>query len=161
LTSQKASPPEEIKTQFLDLIKRRGKPYGIVIRRLGDPAFQVDSSRIIFGPSQREEKVEPAILAYRVYPDGREELIRNANLAGISQSSFKDILAVSNTRTVYSAPFTTRNASPFGFNPFSSSATTVVSYVVPSSLLFEDITVQKPSGEIPKPPASGHPFFGK
>lgn len=161
LTSQKASSPEEIKTQFLDLIKRRGKPYGIVIRRLGDPAFQADSSRIIFGPSQREEKVEPAILAYRVYPDGREELIRNANLAGISQSSFKDILAVSNTRTVYSAPFTTRNASPFGFNPFSSSATTVVSYVVPSSLLFEDITVQKPSGEIPKPPASGHPFFGK
>ena len=46
-----------------------------------------------------------------------------------------------------------------GFLPGDSGAT-VVSFVVPS-LLFEDVTLTKPRGEIPKPPVAKHPFFDK
>jgi hypothetical protein len=162
VTSQKASSPQEIRNQFMDLVKRRGKAYGIVVRRLGDPAFRANGdpfAAMMAAQSGQEEKLEPAILAYRVYPDGHEELIRNANFSGVSLASLKDILSVSSTRTVYTAPFAARGGSPFGFS--SSPAQTVVSYVVPSILLLEDVGIQKPSGEIPKPPASGHPFFAK
>jgi hypothetical protein len=163
LVAQKSSSAAEVKAQFLDLVKRRGKPYGIVIRRLGDPAFRATDlefmSLIVPTPSQ-QDRLEPAILAYRVYLDGHEELIRNVGVAGISMDSLKDIVAVSNTRTVYAAPFSGRASSPF-VGVVAGGAPMVVSYVVPSSLLFEDLAVQKPSGEIPKPPISKHPYFDK
>ena len=47
--------------------------------------------------------------------------------------------------------------------PFRSTATYstgVVSFAVPA-LLFEDVTLKKPSGEIPKPQVAKHPFFDK
>ena len=164
LVAQKSSSPEELKTRFLDIVKRRGKTYGIAIRRLGDPSFRPsdpDFMALIMPRQTQEDRLEPAILAYRVYLDGHEELIRNAGVSGLSLESLKDIVAVANTRTVYAAPFSSRSASPMlgMVSPFSS--TTVVSYIVPSSLLFEELAVQKPSGEIPKPPVSKHPYFDK
>jgi hypothetical protein len=33
--------------------------------------------------------------------------------------------------------------------------------VVTPALLFEDLTLKKPTGEIPHPPVAGHPFFEK
>lgn len=163
LVAQKSSSPEELKTQFLDMVKRRGKNYGIVIRRMGDPAFRASDPDLVvlMMPRGQEDRVEPAILAYRMYLDGHEELIRNAGVSGVSLESLKDIVAVSNTNTVYAAPFSGRSSSPLPgmISPFSTA--TVVSYIVPSSLLFEELTVQKPSGEIPKPPVSKHPYFDK
>jgi len=162
VTSQKASSPEEIRKQFLDMVKRRGKAYGIVVRRLADPAFRVTGdpfAAMMAAQSGQDEKIAPAILAVRVYTDGHEELIRNANFSEFSLAGLKDILAVSNTRTVFTAPFAARSASPFPFSP--PAAQSLVSYVVPSILLLDDVGIQKPTGEIPKPPASGHPFFAK
>jgi hypothetical protein len=37
---------------------------------------------------------------------------------------------------------------------------TLVSYVVPS-LLFEDLTIEQPSGEVPKPPLITNPLTTK
>jgi len=62
----------------------------------------------------------------------------------MSISLFKEIVAASKDPTIYNAPFRTQ----------------VASFVVPS-LLFEDISLKKPSGEIPKPPLIKHPFFDK
>jgi hypothetical protein len=31
--------------------------------------------------------------------------------------------------------------------------------VVTPALLFEDLTLKKPTGEIPNPPVANHPFF--
>jgi hypothetical protein len=163
LVAQKSSSPEELKALFLDMVKRRRKPYGIVIRRLGDPSFRVVEADLAMTapPSGQQDRLEPAIMAYRVYLDGHEELIRNAGISGVSLESLKELVGVSNTKTVYSAPFSNRGGSTFIGSITAVSGTTVVSYVVPSSLLFEELAVQKPSGEIPKPPVSKHPYFDK
>ena len=97
-----------------------------------------------------------AIVAYKLRPDGTEELIRDATIAGIDVSAFKDIVAVSNGATVYSATFSVRT------NPFEPTfmPAPVVSYVVPS-LLFEDLSVQKSTASFPKPPILDHPYFSK
>lgn len=159
VSAQKTSTAQEVRNQFIDLVKRRGKPYGIVIRRLGDPAFRVAGDITVPSASGQEDRIEPSILAFRVYPDGHEELVRNATFSGVSLASLKDILAVSADRFVYTAPFVPHSGSPFGGAVVSGS--TLVSYVVPSAVLFEDFGIQKPSGEIPKPPAIPHPFFAK
>jgi hypothetical protein len=137
----------ELKDELLKLAKQRGKKYGIVIRRIGNPLLRISrdlASTAIAGAPGQEARVESIILAFKVFPDGHEELIRNVELTGMSTSLFKEIVAASKDSTVYNAPFRTQ----------------AVSFVVPS-LLFEDISLKKPSGEIPKLPLIKHPFFDK
>jgi predicted Zn-dependent protease len=122
VNSAKTSTSEELRKQLLEAAKSRGNQYGIVVRRISG---------------------RTATLAYRVYDEGREELIRNAVISGLSSASFKDILAVSDRREVY-----TEGGQP------------LISYVLPA-LLFDDATIEKPSGEISKPPITGNPLLQK
>ena len=103
--------------------------------------------------------LENAIFVYKVYLDGREELVRNAEFAGIGLYTFKDIVQVSKTHAVNTVPFRSEdNSSPFSRGR---SDEVLVSIVTPRLILFEDITLKPPSGEIPKAPVSVHPYFDK
>jgi hypothetical protein len=149
VSAQNGFAAPELKDELLKLAKQRGKEYGIVIRRIGNPLLRISrdlaSAALGLTVSPGEEaRVESIILAFKVFPDGHEELIRNVELTGMSTSLFKEIVAASKDSTVYNAPFRTQ----------------AVSFVVPS-LLFEDISLKKPSGEIPKLPLTKHPFFDK
>ena len=107
----------------------------------------------IMAPGQEGARVEGAILAYQVFLDGREKPLRNAELVELSLSSFKDILAAGKDATAYTAPFRAPNPNPFGgmmmFDfAFGDIPGPLVSLVV-HSLLFEDVSIRKPSGEFP------------
>ena len=45
--------------------------------------------------------VTAPLLVYRVYPDGREELVRSLQFHGVSTRSFKDIVAASDENFVF------------------------------------------------------------
>ena len=168
VSAEKGLSDQELREQFFKLIKRRGKEYGIVVRRLENPAFRAAGDQMyatFTPPHQGEEKVEGPILAYKVYPDGHEELIRNAELVGLSSAAFRDIVAASNTQTVYSCPFVSRALSLYSSYMYFDTAegepgAPLVSFVVPA-LLFEDLTVKKPNDQIPKPPLSKPPLSDK
>ena len=168
VSAEKGLSDQELREQFFKLIKRRGKEYGIVVRRLENPAFRAAGDQMyatFTPPGQGEEKVEGPILAYKVYPDGHEELIRNAELVGLSSAAFRDIVAASNTQTVYSCPFVSRALSLYSSYMYFDTAegepgAPLVSFVVPA-LLFEDLTVKKPNDQIPKPPLSKPPLSDK
>jgi len=159
---------QALREQFLKLVKQRGKEYGIVVRRLGNPALKAspqDTLSMFIQRGRGEESAEDPVVAYKVFLDGREELVRNVDMTGISVAAFKEIVAASNTQTVYSAPFAARTLGMFPTFSFFEIAqgeggAPVISLVVPS-LLFDDLTLRKPAGEIPKPPVSPHPFFAK
>ena len=70
--------------------------------------------------------------AHKVYPDGHEELVRNLKIQGFMMSAFKDTLPVSDTPAVITA--------------------------VPS-LRIDDLTLQRPTGEIRNLPFTKHPAF--
>jgi hypothetical protein len=99
-------------------------------------------------------------LAYKVFPDGHEELVRSMQFVGMNAAAFKDIVAVSketNFLTVSYRPpanqmMFTIGESEENFAP--------VSLAVPS-LLFEDATMRKIRAVAPNPPVAGHPFFDK
>jgi hypothetical protein len=84
------------------------------------------------------------LVAVKVSPDGREEPLRNIEVAGIDPPSFKDILVAGREPFINTVPF----------------QGVICSFAVPS-LLFEDLTLKKPSGEIGKPPIAKHPFFDR
>lgn len=122
---------QELKNQLLSLIKQRNLDYGLIVRGVG-----------------RE--------AYKVYPDGREELTRLGQIDGLDDGAFKDLTAASSTLSVYSTPFAAQGGR---FYPGQNGAP-LVSFVAPS-LLFEDLALKPPAGELPSLPLSKHPYFDK
>lgn len=158
---------EELREELRLLVQDREAEFGILVRRMGNPGLQDATARMmsmitIGRGGGEDEGVEGLIAAYKVYADGREELIRNVRISGISAASFKDIVAASAPGPLYSAPFSAPSSrNPFSFVTFGGGLTgtpPVVSWAVPS-LLFEDMTLKRPSGQVPKPPVAAHPFF--
>jgi predicted Zn-dependent protease len=127
----------ELEKRLVDTAVQRGNAYGIVIRRL--------SGKV-------------ATHAYRIYPDGHEQPIRNAALSEMTVASFKDIVAVSDQRFVYT------EATP-GRDGLASNVTAQIgslpleSYVVPA-MLFDDLSIVKLPGNGSKLPIADSPLTG-
>jgi predicted Zn-dependent protease len=148
--------------QMLALVKRRGLPYGILVGKLGPVSASEDESEM-FGMMQSRmgRSMRNLLGVYRVYPDGRLELVRGAALMEFGTSAFKDIVAVSSTPNVYTSgsigglpPGFLRMISAFAGGEGMGVAPT--SYAVPS-LLFDDVSLTARRGVLPHPPLSAPP----
>ena len=170
---------EALKRRLLELAAARGKPYAVVVRRIGNPWLVGMSDPMAFfaamGAAESGSPSLQATIAVRLYPDGHEEPIRSALLSGISASTFKEIVAASKAQSVYTSPF--HDMAGFGGFDFEGRSgggggegfnfqmmiapglSYAASYVVPA-VLFEDVTVRAPSGDVPKPPLSRPPWAG-
>ena len=153
---------EQIRKEFFKLIKRQKKEYGYVVTHVANPLYTLSEARdayYLYEPSNEEIKVGNPIYVYRVYLNGRKELVRNAQFAGMGAYTFKDIVQVSRTYAFNTVPFRSMDDS----SPFSGTLRgrqVLTSIVTPRMVLFEDITLKPPTGEIPRAPVSPHPFFG-
>jgi hypothetical protein len=83
-------------------------------------------------------------MVYRVYPDGREELVRGLRLRNFSVRSFRDIVAASSDPVAYdyvanSAPFSLMGAGGY----------IVPVTVVAPGLLFDELDLDRPQEERP------------
>jgi len=142
-----------LKAQLIKTIEQRRKEYGIIVRRLGGSRGARGGGRGgRGGGGGGGSSVGGPVLAYKIYPDGREELVRNLQFGDLAAASFKDIIAVSNKPTVHHATF--RSSNPFARS--ASGGTPLVTWAVPD-LLFEDLTLSGPRGEIPSPPLLAPP----
>jgi hypothetical protein len=122
---------QELKEQLLSMVKQRNKEFGVVVRGLG-----------------RE--------IYKVYANGREELMRLGQFDGLDDGAFRDLAAASRDLKVYSTPY-----AAYGGRLYPGQAgAPLVSFVAPS-LLFEDLTLKPATGELPRLPLSKHPYFDK
>ncbi len=166
LTARDGLDDKALKAKLLSLVQQRGAPFGIIVRRLHDP-FAEDPQEAMgavmstFMPGMGGSgPVQTATLAYEVFPDGREQLIRNAQLEGLNQASFKDLVAASANARVYNKVFLdpasmiTRMFSGGGIPDVGNLP--LVSLVVPD-LIFDEVSVNPPSGTTPKPPLSAPP----
>ena len=94
-----------LERKLLTEAKAQGLKYGIIIREFNDPAITANSDltrfeRLQLLQSSDDEAPPPALLAYRVYPGGREELVRAVQLKPIGVRAWRDVMAVSRDRTV-------------------------------------------------------------
>ena len=163
LNTDKPVSAEQIRTELINLVKARGKEYGIIVRRVANWSLAASLNRgrmvIITSSGADAVEIEPIIEAYKIFPDGREELVRNLKVTGLTLASFKDITAATDANVVYSAPFRAKRMAPSRGMPFVMGQL-LVSVVTPS-LLFDDMTLQKPTGEVPNLPFTKHPYFDK
>ena len=163
MTSKRGMTREELYGEMYLLMEEREAEYGIVVRRLGNPRMKPAGSgfSISFGGSgPGQGNIENALLAYKVFPDGREELLQTVEFAGIADSVFKEIVAASDSNTIYtrtagSSGFSSGMVVMIGMTPAQGSTVTLS---VPD-LLFEELSVRKPTGNLPHLPVAAHPFF--
>ena len=144
---------EELKEELFLLAEDRGLDHAFVVRRIGTRLAKLSSGSLgFFGPDA--SSVEPLIGVYKVYPDGSEERIRLATLSAFSESDFRDIVAVSDTTTRHETGF---SPIPPGVPAAGGGLIWPISVITPA-LLFEDVTVRRPPGNIRKPPVTPHPL---
>ena len=149
VTSRETVPVTELKKRLLELCQQRGKPYGILIRKMDFPssASLDEARRLLTGQTGSLHPVSAPLLVYRVYPDGREELVRGLRLRGFNAKSLRDILFAGNDQNVF--PYL-ENGAPFALSSIGGS--TAESCVIAPSILIDDVDLFKVEDDLPKLP---------
>jgi predicted Zn-dependent protease len=141
----------ELRKQFLKLIQDRNKPYGIVVKKMDFPSSaSTEEARRLIQAAQQSGAVRPVsapTLIYKVYPDGREELIRGVRFRGLALRTLRDIVAVSEEQ--YALHYL-NNMLPFAL--MSGGGYVAPVSVVGPALLFEDLELERPQDDMPKLP---------
>jgi hypothetical protein len=150
MSADSGLPADELRRKLLALAAAQGHDYAIVVRQLTNAttASQMDQQAFAMMMSGMGGNGPPlrALAAYKVYPDGHEELVRGMDIAGLNVGNFKDVVAVSKARTLYRTVYLSRANILSGGGGSGS-----VTYVTPS-LLFSSVSVRKPRDSQPRPP---------
>jgi hypothetical protein len=151
LTVSQNTPDSGMKAKLIELVKSRGKPYGMLVRKMDFPSMGglADLRRLgrSIAQSGGNRLVSAPVLIYKVFPDGREELVRGVRFRAFSSRSFRDILAAGDRPAVFEyiengAPLALTGAGNFIVG---------VSVVAPS-LLFEELELDAAQEDRPVPP---------
>ncbi|UCD11917.1 MAG: TldD/PmbA family protein [Nitrospinaceae bacterium] len=84
--SDKRLSPDALKQSLIDEVKRQKKPYGLFVKKILSGETQTEAANFqVF-------KGKP-IYIYKVYPDGREELVRGVEFVGTPLSMISKVIA--------------------------------------------------------------------
>ena len=150
-------PSKKLRERMMQLCKDRDLPYGIIVRKILNPNILMTTIyNLTEGdfPFARTPGQMTALEVYKVYPNGREELIRGCDVAGLTVQSFKEILAVGDRKTPYNC-----YALPVTASFFSGGSQFVPASALVPDLLFEDVEIRPLEEDFSKPPILPHPFF--
>jgi len=154
---------DEMKKKFVDACKAEKLDYCIVIRQMDNPSIslmhQDDFSELLasFGGNAATDRLP--LVVYKVYPDGREELVRGARITGFNTRSLRNISAIGNDDYVYNyLQNQTTGVSGTALSAFGNGQNGLPASVVAPSLLFEEVEIRGARGEpkrlplLPEPP---------
>lgn len=134
-------PYDELEKMLVEEINRQGKPYGFIVEDLSGGFTMTDTG------SPQVFKLEPKYV-YRVYPDGKKEVIRGADLVGTPLVSFSQILAAADDDGIFNG------------NCGAESGWVPVSAIAPS-VLFKTLEFEHTAKSAVKPPVLPPPFAVK
>ena len=146
----------QMKARLLEKVKASGLKYGLVIRRLDFPSTasleELTSIARQLQKSGYARTLNSPILAYRLYPDGRQELVRGLRFRDFSAKELRDVAAASDRPFVLNY---INNGS--GFNHLDSGGDATSSTVVCPSLLFDSLDLVRSENEPGKLPSVAPP----
>ena len=153
VSASETAPLAELKKKLLEICDARGKPYGIVVRKMDFPSSaSVEDARRLISGAQGGQPVSVPLLIYRVYPDGREELVRGMRFRGLNARSFKDILAAGDDVHVFDY---LNNMAPFALMGAGTHA--AETSVAAPSVLIDDLELHPLEDEHPELPVAPPP----
>jgi hypothetical protein len=148
--ASQTTPLEDLKKRMMQMVQERNKPYGLLVRKLNYPFSGTTSDfRTLAQASQQSggsaRPFSPPVLIYRVYPGGREELVRGMRFRGVSTRALRDILAASQETAVFDF---INNSAPLAF--LGEGGYIAGTSVVAPGLLFEEMELEVPQDQLPK-----------
>jgi hypothetical protein len=160
INASQTTPLADLKKKLIDMCRERGKPYGMLVRKLDYPFSGSSGEWTTLAWSGTETgatapTVSPPILANRVYPDGREELVRGLRFRGVSTRSLRDILGASQETALFEF---VNNAAPLAY--LGAGGVLSPTSVVAPAVLFDEIEFERPQDQLPKPPVVPPPNTG-
>jgi len=142
----------DLRRRLIDLARQMGRQYGLIVRKMDFPSNgSLEDLRQSAAQAGRAaaggRPVSTPVLVYRVYPDGREELVRGLRLRAFGTRQFREILAAGDRPHQFDyldngAPLALTGAGNY----------VVGCSVVAPSILFEELELEPASGDLPKPP---------
>jgi hypothetical protein len=169
-TNKKSYP--QLKEELINAAKEEGLAFGYVVRGLAPAAEALSGDADIIEsllvsqqspPEPTQFKLNKPYSVFRVYPDGREELVRGVEFGSISINAFKNVLATSDDEFVYNYPLTSFSilgslsgiisllggGGPAGIEYYTT--------VITPSMLISGIDLKKSTGSYPKLPIVSYP----
>ncbi len=143
-----------LRQRLLQILQQRGLPYALIVRSVMNlNILQTILARTTLGkyPPFVREGTLPLLAVYRLFPDGREELLQPCDAVGLTVRSLRDIMAISRERLAYNylAP-AARPGSELPYLP--------VSLIVPD-MVVDEVEVRPREGDVPQRPLVPPPFF--
>jgi hypothetical protein len=141
-----------LRARLRQVVRDDGLPYGLVVRCLDEPmVFMMVSGLQGVGASFPHASRLSAAVIVRVYPDGKEQLVRGASLDSMETGDLRNILAAGARASVYhSVPTALRLMSSRAGNAAGLS-------IVAPDLLVDRVEVNKVAGPYAKGPLLGRP----
>lgn len=165
LTGKKGQSRKQLIRALLAEAKDQGLPYAIIIKQFDDVAITstTELSRLALYQilqSMNRQAPPQATEAYRIYPDGREELVRGAQLEPVGMRAWRDVIAVGKGRTLKN--FLASTDDPFlqriaGTGPGRVPSAGIESSISTPDLLFRELDLKaskfglRPPAAIPAP----------
>jgi len=148
-----------LKARLIQMCKDRDIRYAMLVRRLDFPfsATGADLQALMSASTQSGgsvRAVSPPVLIYRVYVDGREELVRGLRFRGVSTRTLRDIEAATTETSLFEY---VANGAPLAL--MGAGAMVAPTSVVAPGLLFEELELERPQEPLQKPiivPPPGH-----
>jgi TldD protein len=150
--SSETSSLADLKKRLIEMTTMRGKPYGMLVRKLDYPysAGASDLQSLAQASAQSggsARPVSPPLLIYRVYPDGREELVRGLRFRGLTSRALRDILAASSETEMFDFVNVAAPLAILGAGGYLAPAS-----VISPGLLFDELELEPPQDQLPKHP---------
>ena len=141
---------DDLKQRLIQMMKDRDKPFGMLVRRLDYPfaSSGADLQQLMASAAQSGGSARPApppTMLYRVYADGREELVRGLRFRAVSTRSLRDILAASTEVALFDY---INNGAPLAF--MGAGGLIAPATVVAPGLLFEEMELERPTEQLQK-----------
>ncbi len=149
--SNEAVAPAELKAKLVEMLKQRDKPFGMIVRKMDFPssASGMEVRRMISGAARSggSRPVSVPLRIYRVYQDGREEMVRGLRFRALNVRSLKDIIAAGNDTNVFNY---LENGQLFAL--IGAGSETAETSVIAPSLLIDDLELVRVEDEQPRLP---------
>lgn len=151
VTAGNAMSEASLKAKLLEKVKAQDLKFGLIVRRLDFPSTasyeELESMLRQVQKAGYFRSLNSPLLAYQVYPDGHEELVRGLRFREFSAKNLRDVIAASDRPYVLNY---VNNGSSVNLAGAGSDATS--SSVISPSLLVDDVELARAENEPNKPP---------
>lgn len=151
IEASEKTPEKDMKSKLVEKAKAAGLKYGLLIRRLDFPSSASGEELQSMGRQLQKggysRTLNSPLLAYRVYLDGHEELVRGLRFKDFSAKDLRDIALASDRPYVFNY---VNNGS--GFNHVDAAQSATTTSVVAPSLLMDSVDLARAENEPGKAP---------